>query len=173
MRIRSRHLLRTVLPATALDAAGRRVATAAPARALRELTDRAEITALVDRLSRALDEGDFDCFRTIYTADATARTPGGEARGRDALTAQAARTHCSDRVIQHFVSNIAIDLAGDSAEVRANLLAVFAPAPTDNALPGPGYTLGEVYRFAARRTAEGWRLTRVHSIPLWSVGTRF
>ncbi|MFI2232767.1 nuclear transport factor 2 family protein [Nocardia testacea] len=178
MRTRPHHLFRTVLPAAVLGAAvlGATVLHGAidpPARAVRELTDRAEITALVDRLSRALDEGDFDRFRTIYTADATARTPGGEARGRDALTAQAARTHSPDKVIQHFVSNIAIDLAGDSAEIRANLLAVFAPAPTDNALPAPGYTLGEVYRFAARRTAEGWRLTRVHSTPLWSVGTRF
>jgi hypothetical protein len=33
-------------------------------------------------------------------------------------------------------------------------------------------TLGEVYRFDAVRTAEGWRLSRVETTPLWSTGTR-
>ncbi|MGW5383757.1 nuclear transport factor 2 family protein [Nocardia sp. NPDC003963] len=173
MTIRRRLILLTALCATVAGAAGVHIATDRPDRALRELGDRAELTALVDRLAVALDDGDFEQFRTIYTVDATARTPGGEATGRDALTAQAARSHSPDKVIQHFVSNIAIGLATDTAEIRANLLAVFAPATTDAALPTPGFTLGEIYRFSARREPEGWRLTRVHSTPIWSVGTRF
>ena len=162
-----------VTAAVAVGAVGAHVATDRPTRALRELTDRAELTTLVDRLAGALDDGDFEQFRTIYTPDATARTPGGEAIGREALTAQASRNHPPDKVVQHFVSNIAIDLDTDSAEIRANLLAVFAPAATDGAPPNPGFTLGEIYRFSARRLPEGWRLARVHSTPVWSVGTRF
>ncbi|WP_327147517.1 nuclear transport factor 2 family protein [Nocardia sp. NBC_01329] len=176
MKIRRRLMPRALFSATVAGAAGAaclHIATDRPARALRELTDRAELTALVDRLARALDERDFDRFRTIYTTDATAQTPGGEASGRDALTAQASRSHSPDQVIQHFVSNIAIDLATDTAEIRANLLAVFAPATTDGTLPNPRFTLGEIYRFSARRLPEGWRLSRVHSTPVWSVGTRF
>ncbi|WP_328392291.1 nuclear transport factor 2 family protein [Nocardia sp. NBC_00416] len=176
MKIRRRLVPLTLFSTTAAGAAvaaGVHLAADRPGRALCELTDRAELTALVDRLARALDDGDFDQFRTIYTSDATARTPGGEAAGRDALMAQAARNHSPDRVIQHFVSNTAIELATDTAEIRANLLAVFAPATTDGTLPNPGFTLGEIYRFSARRLPEGWRLTRVHSTPVWSVGTRF
>jgi hypothetical protein len=138
---------------------------------LRELLDRNQITALVDRLGRALDEGRFDDFRTIYTADATAKTPGGQAEGRDALIAQASRNHTDDKRIQHFIGNVMIDLNGDAAQVRANLIATFAPAEPKT-VAEPMYTLGEVYRFDAVRTDEGWRLSRVETTPLWSIGTR-
>ncbi|WP_433622426.1 nuclear transport factor 2 family protein [Nocardia sp. CA-120079] len=137
---------------------------------LRELMDRDEITGLVNQLGRALDEGRFDDFRTIYTADATAKTPGGRAEGRAALIAQASRNHSDDKRIQHFITNVMIDLHGDAAEVRANLIATFAPATS--AVSEPQYTLGEVYRFDAVRTAQGWRLSRVETTPLWSTGTR-
>ncbi|MEV6138885.1 nuclear transport factor 2 family protein [Nocardia sp. NPDC051990] len=137
---------------------------------LRELVDRDEITGLVNQLGRVLDEGRFDDFHTIYTADATAKTPGGQAEGRAALIAQASRNHSDDKRIQHFITNVMIDLHGDTAEVRANLIATFAPATT--AVPEPQYTLGEIYRFDAVRLAEGWRLSRVETTPLWATGTR-
>ncbi|MFQ6331292.1 nuclear transport factor 2 family protein [Nocardia sp. CWNU-33] len=142
-------------------------------RELRELVDRNQITALVDQLGRALDEGRFDDFRRIYTTEATAKTPGGKAEGRDALIAQASRNHSDDKRIQHFISNVMIDLEGETAGVRANLIATFAPAPTDaKTPPQPQYTLGEIYRFDAVRTSEGWRLSRVETTPIWSTGTR-
>ncbi|WP_406238018.1 nuclear transport factor 2 family protein [Nocardia sp. NBC_01009] len=142
-------------------------------RELRELVDRNQITALVDRLGSTLDEGRFDDFRTIYTADATAKTPGGTAEGRDALIAQASRNHSGDTRIQHVISNVRIELKGETADVRANTIATFAPAPTDpKTPPQPQYTLGGIYRFDAVRTGEGWRLSRVETTPTWSIGTR-
>ncbi|WP_067717092.1 nuclear transport factor 2 family protein [Nocardia yamanashiensis] len=143
-------------------------------RQLQELVDRSEIADLVDRLGRALDEGRFDELGALYTPDATAKTPGGFAPDRAALVAQAARNHSPDRHIQHFITNTIVDLDGDTATVRANLMAVFAPAATDPArpTPNPEYTLGEVYRFDARRTPEGWRLTRVETSSVWESGTR-
>ncbi|MGK8524657.1 nuclear transport factor 2 family protein [Nocardia asteroides] len=159
------------LPLAALPAA----CTSAPATTtpeLREMLDRQEITALVDRLGRALDEGRFDDLRTIYTQDATAKTPGGTAEGRAALIAQASRNHSGGRRIQHVIGNVLIDLRGDAAGVRANLIATFAPASSDGTIPQPQYTLGEVYRFDAVRTGEGWRLSRVETTPVWSTGTR-
>ncbi|MGO4614618.1 nuclear transport factor 2 family protein [Nocardia sp. 2YAB30] len=139
---------------------------------LRDVLDRHQITALVDRLGRALDEGRFADLRAIYTSEATAKTPGGTADGRDALIAQASRNHTDDKRIQHFISNVIIDLRGDTADVRANLIATFAPAATSGSIPQPQYTLGEIYRFDAVRTAEGWRLSRVETTPIWSTGTR-
>ena len=57
------------------------------------------------------------------------------------------------------------------ASVRANLLVTFArraPAPTGpESAPAAPAALGEVYRFAARRTPAGWRLTRVATTPVW------
>ncbi|MEU2104922.1 nuclear transport factor 2 family protein [Nocardia sp. NPDC004085] len=159
------------LPLAALTAACAS-ATATPTAQLRELMDRQEITALVDRLGRALDEGRFDDLRAIYTPGATAKTPGGTAEGRDALIAQASRNHGEHLRIQHVVGNVLIDLHGDTAEVRANLIATFALATSDGTPPPPVYTLGEVYRFDAVRTGEGWRLSRVQTTPVWSTGKR-
>lgn len=140
---------------------------------LRELTDRAEITSLVDRLGRVLDEGKFDELAAIYTPDATAKTPGGQANGLAAMVTQAARTHTADRRIQHFISSVIVDLHGDTATVRANLMAIFAPAPTpETPVAQPFYTLGEVYRFDAVRTGTGWLFSRVETSPVWETGTR-
>ncbi|WP_063050537.1 nuclear transport factor 2 family protein [Nocardia arthritidis] len=167
--------IRSALPLLALPLAALTAAcasaTATPTPEVREMLDRRQIAALVDRLGRALDEGRFEELRAIYTQDATAKTPGGTAEGREALIAQASRNHSDGKRIQHVISNVLIDLRGDAADVRANLIATFALAPSDGTIPQPQYTLGEVYRFDAVRTADGWRLTRVQTTPVWSTGT--
>jgi hypothetical protein len=141
--------------------------------AVRQLIDRDEITRLIYRLGVCLDEGRFDEMAAILTEDATARTPGGEARGRDALIAQAGRNHTADQHIQHVVTNVLITLDDDRADVRANLIATFAAAAGAARLaPEPTFTLGEVYRFEAVRTAGGWRLSLIQTIPVWSTGSR-
>ncbi|GAB3205048.1 nuclear transport factor 2 family protein [Nocardia tengchongensis] len=141
---------------------------------IQDLADKFEITELVHRLGRALDEGDWDELAALYTHDATARTPGGKAVGRAALVGQAGRNHSPDRQIQHIISGIIVELNGDTATVRANLLCVFAWGPTQDPTLGsqPRLTLGEVYRFAAVRTGDGWQFSSVASSPVWSVGTR-
>jgi SnoaL-like domain len=58
-----------------------------------------------------------------------------------------------------------VDLDGDQAAGRADLLASFAhTGPTD---PAP-FLVGEVYRFTFRRTAEGWRIASLSSTVSWS-----
>lgn len=133
-----------------------------------DLADRTEIATLVDRLGACLDEGRFEDLRTIFVTDASARTPGGVAEGIDAMIAQASRNHAPEDHIQHVISNILVDLAGDRAGVRANLVVTFAHGP---GVPAPHRQLGEVYRFDARRTADGWRLSRVESVPVWQSRT--
>lgn len=135
-----------------------------------DLMDRDEITQLVYRLGSYLDEGRFHEMASIVTEDAVAQTPGGRAEGRDALIAQASRNHSDDQHIQHVISNVLVGLDGDRAEVRANLIATFAPAA--DPLPEPTFTLGEVYRFEVARTAQGWRLSRIETTPVWATGTR-
>ncbi|MRH89986.1 hypothetical protein GFY24_21520 [Nocardia sp. SYP-A9097] len=137
------------------------------------LNDRAEITTLVDRLGRILDEGRFGELGEIYTHDATVETPGGLARGLPAMVAQATRTHSPDRRIQHLISSVIIDVQDDTATVRANFVAIFAAAPTAKTpLSQPFYTLGEVYNFDAVRTPTGWLFDRVRTVPVWETGTR-
>jgi 3-phenylpropionate/cinnamic acid dioxygenase small subunit len=133
---------------------------------LEELIDRQDITDLVSDLGRRLDERDFEGLRDLFTEDAAVTTPGGTATGYDALVEQARRRHSSDQGIQHVIANVLIDVDGDDARVRANLLVSFARTGPDDAQP---FLLGEVYRFELRRTADGWRFTRLGSTPVWTL----
>jgi hypothetical protein len=127
-----------------------------------EMIDRAEIADLTARLGACLDEHRFDDLRALFTEDATASTPGGTAEGRDAVIAQATRNHAAYDHVHHLITNVLVDLDGDEATVRANLVATFVR-------DSPELVLGAIYRFGARRTAAGWRLAGVRVEPLWRV----
>jgi SnoaL-like domain len=143
---------------------------------LHNLLERDEITTLVARLGVALDDGDFDGLRSLLTDDVTVRTPGGTAEGHEAVIAQASRNHRPDQPCQHLITNVLVDLDGDRATARANLVVAFGP-------PGGGdrsvrpldlpvrYTIGEIYHFELRRTPDGWRFARIETTPLWTSGT--
>jgi SnoaL-like domain len=133
--------------------------------ALVQLADRDEITRLVYRLGACLDEARFDDMRHLFVDDSVASTPGGVAEGIDALIAQASRNHSPDAAIQHLITNVLVDLEGDRATVRANLLVTFARPDPDAEAPS---ALAEVYRFVARRSSSGWRLARVEAQPIWA-----
>ncbi len=82
------------------------------------LIDRLEIADLVSRLGVVLDEGRFTEMPELFVENATARTPGGVAQGRDAVVAQAERNHGPDLNVQHVITNVLVDLDGDRAHVR-------------------------------------------------------
>jgi hypothetical protein len=134
---------------------------------LRELTDRADLADLLARQSRWLDERRFDETDTIFTEDATVHTQSGQSRGLRALTAQAQRVHAGFAAIQHITSGVVIDIDGDRATVRANLIAMFV---RDATASEPAAAIGERYRFEAVRTPNGWRFSRLEVAPVWRSG---
>jgi hypothetical protein len=143
-------------------------------RGLHQLYDRTEITDLVYRLGACLDEGRYDEMRELLVEDATVSTPGGQAEGRAALIAQARRNHPADQRFQHVTTNVQIDLDGDRAKVRANLVVIITTpdsGPSDAPVASPRCTIGEVYSFELLRTPGGWRFSRIGTVPLWMSGT--
>ena len=121
-----------------------------------------ELIELVGKLGLWLDEGCPGDGRALFAEDAEVRTPGGVAKGVDALVAQARRNHTVPT--QHFITNPQIDLHAGRATIGANLLVVFAYEA------GPRL-LGERYELEAARTEDGWRISRVQARPIWEVAT--
>jgi hypothetical protein len=68
---------------------------------------------------------------------------------------------------QHVLTNLVVAVEGDRATVRANLIAVHVHRAGE---PGVHFDMGGWYRFAARRTADGWRLSHVRLTPVWTAG---
>jgi hypothetical protein len=129
------------------------------------IADHLELERTVWSLGRCLDERDFDGLRELFTADATVTT-AATATGHDALVEQARRRHSRDDGIQHIITNLITDVDGHQATGRANLLVSFARTGPDDPAP---YLIGEVYRFAFRRTSRGWRMTSMTSTRTWSL----
>ncbi|HKE78793.1 MAG TPA: nuclear transport factor 2 family protein [Solirubrobacteraceae bacterium] len=134
---------------------------------LQQLLDHHEIVDLVSRLGLWLDDKRWDDASAILTADATAKTLGGTVQGRDALVEQARRNHPDGTGTQHVITNCVVDLQGDRAEVRANLIVSFFSATE---IGEPARQIGERYRFDAVRTDVGWRLAGVRALPMWLDG---
>ena len=121
------------------------------------MNDRLDITDLISRLGRWLDDKQFDDARSVLTEDVTVRTPGGQAEGIERVVAQASRNH--QVPTQHLITNVLVDLDDDSASATANLLVAFAGETLD--------LQGERYSFGAQRTQDGWRLSRIEVTPVW------
>lgn len=137
---------------------------------LRALTDRAEITGLIDRFFRALDERDLDLSwgRSIFTEDAQVAFPIGEHRGLDAVVAALVAGMGRFGPTQHLGANYLIDLDGDRAAVRWNATQTHLPpgaTPYDEPFVSGGYYDGEVVR-----TEDGWRFRRQTYHLVWLSG---
>jgi len=135
---------------------------------IKKLTDRSELIELVYRLGAALDEKRSEDLRTIYTDQAVFEFSSNPDIGdlesaidnANKMGKHFAHTH-------HVMTNPIVELDGDSATVRVNLIATHVYRDDE---PGLHYQVGIVYRFMAVRTALGWRFSHVKLKQIWSNG---
>ncbi|UBU15514.1 nuclear transport factor 2 family protein [Nonomuraea gerenzanensis] len=135
--------------------------------------ERTDVTQLIYRLYACMDEGRFADLHALFSDAISVRTPGGLATGRDAVVAQATRGHSTGDRVQHLVHNPIVEVHGEHATVRADVIVTFTPddTPEGRPAPEPRYTLSERFRYEAVRSPEGWRLSHVDGAPVWAVGT--
>jgi SnoaL-like domain len=142
---------------------------------LQQLSDRQAIADLITRLGLMLDEKRYDLAPAILAEDVTVHTPGGFSRGHQPVVEQARRNHTVRT--QHVFADELINVAGDRAEARANLILTFVPDSDEpesrlvigNAeQPYSRLVIGERYRFEAVRGERGWRLSTIEASRLWS-----
>jgi hypothetical protein len=136
---------------------------------LRALTDRAEITDLLDRYLRSLDEGELNeqWARSFHTEDVTAEMPVGTVSGRDALLVTVRRAMALfDRTV-HLGTNPVIELDGDRATARGAQLSTHVLADgSEEVFVSAGRTDTHL-----RRTPDGWRISATSLRVVWTQGT--
>lgn len=133
------------------------------------LVDRAAIEDLLHRYFWAADDhsGAIDA-RSIFADDVVAHYPGSEPRhGLAAVTAFGRAFMSGFAATHHVGTNYLIDVDGERAHVRANVVAIHLRAGGDESRR---LTIGGWYEFAARRTSEGWRIDGVTLYPTWTEG---
>jgi hypothetical protein len=134
---------------------------------LQELADRLEISELIATYGQIADQKRFEDSRSCCTEGVLADFGFGRAHGVDTLIGYGRQALGVFERTQHFISNVLIELAGDSATVTANVLAVHIPHADD---PKTHFDLGGLYQFSTVRTAAGWRISRVRFDAVWSQG---
>lgn len=135
--------------------------------AVQDLLDCDEIEQLISRLAAALDERRIEQFEQIFAADVQASFPFGSVDGIEQMGAIARRNLAPYEKTQHVITNVLVQLDGDRADVRAHLIAVHVPVAAE---PSTHFDVGATYRFAVRRTDDGWRLARLELTPVWTSG---
>lgn len=140
---------------------------------LRTLLDEAAIGRLLKRYARALDERNFAAFASIFTPDALLdfSKVGGPAASHPEIAAWLSEALGQVPELQHFTTNIEIDLAGDHATGKSYTLSI-------SATPLEGGTLGHMVMGAQYldefvRTADGWRISARREEGLTVFGHRF
>lgn len=137
---------------------------------LQTLTDRAEITDLMDRYLRSLDVGVFDeeWARAFHTEDVTAEMPIGTVHGRDALLADIRRTMALFERTVHMGSNAVIEIDGARATAKGAQLSTHVLADGSGSIfISAGHADTELVR-----TAEGWRISASSLRVAWTQGPR-
>ncbi len=129
-----------------------------------ELCDKQEIAELIYRYATAVDTKDWARMTSVFTEDAHLDYSSvGYAPGpRDEVLTILQKALDQLPMTQHFVTNIEVDLDGDTARVRAMFY---------NPMRLPGMTeltyCGGNYHHEVIRTADGWKSRRLTEESLW------
>ncbi|CAM3596554.1 nuclear transport factor 2 family protein [Nocardiopsis gilva] len=140
---------------------------------LRALTDRADITSLVDRWLASLDDRRFDAgwARSMFTEDIRSEDPMGEHVGIAGHLESMRKLLVMFERTQHVGMNHIIDLDGDVARVRWNSINTHVLASQGGAEESERlFTSGGHFDADVVRTAEGWRFQRMSLHVTWTSG---
>ncbi len=134
---------------------------------LQYLSDRIAIADLLTRYAKAVDERDWDLWKSVFTADATIdyTSAGGIAGDVETVAAWLAKTMAMFEASQHLVSNIEVTMSDDEATVRAMFF-----NPMKFADDGGFFTTGGWYNHTMVRTCDGWKSRRLVEESSWFDG---
>ncbi|MDH6432675.1 hypothetical protein M2158_001152 [Streptomyces sp. SAI-144] len=136
---------------------------------LATVMDRLAVDALVTDYAVAVDDGDWEAYRGLFTSDGRAdyRSAGGvegDARKVAAWLAESLRLFS---MRQHLIVNRRVRFGtldqdtGDTARVQADYINPMRLADDGTASTAPDFVCGGRYAFTVLRTDDGWRVREV------------
>ena len=142
---------------------------------LQTLSDRAEITDVLTRYTRAIDTGEWDQLDTVFTPDAQIdyTQSGGIAAAYPDVKpwlAEMLPTFFPKRM--HTLGQLDIQVNGDEGTCSAYFHNPM-PLVDDGSSGGSGERIvefGGIYHHTLARTADGWRSVRLHEQVVWKRG---
>ncbi|MEU9310345.1 nuclear transport factor 2 family protein [Streptomyces sp. NPDC048256] len=153
---------------------------------LRRLADRMDVQDLVDRYLAGLDEAEFDdaWARSLFAEDGRFQFAMGGHDGVVGMAEYTAAMMGKWRRTHHVAAGHLVEIDGDRARVRGNLIATHlhpgeltpqrpsgqAGAQVPPGVPEP-FQVGDRFEGEAVRTDAGWRFARLAFEVVWTRGT--
>jgi hypothetical protein len=122
--------------------------------ALRRLLDRQAIVDCIHRYARGVDRRDEELLRSAYHRDAV-EDHGAYIGPVDGLVPFLDQVHAPFAASQRYVTNVSVDIDGDTAHAESYWLCVLRPESPDDAMMSGGRYLDRV-----ERREGGWRIAR-------------
>lgn len=140
--------------------------------------DKLAITELFTKYFQLIDDKDFavEKMQAIFAENGTVTRPNDTVVTGPAEIAESNNKSFSRfRATQHLPSGYLVEIFGDEATIRANVLAMhlWADGYGDPNALDKHFVGGIVLRASARRTADGWRLTNMGGQNIWRSGSGF
>jgi hypothetical protein len=131
------------------------------------VADRIAIEQQLARYCRAIDTGDWDLLDAVFAPDAILdyTSPGGIRGAFPEVKAWLAQVLPLFPIRQHYVTNVEVDITGDTAISRAYLYNPMGRRGDDGQVSL--FVTGGVYRDQWRRTPGGWRIVERVETELW------
>jgi hypothetical protein len=137
---------------------------------LQRLLDRDRILALMSRYFATIDDAsglDAEWARSIFSDDVRVEHRGFTLEGTEDLAVGNRFVREGwDRTF-HISTNAQVELDGNRAHLRAQLLAIHVHREMT---PPEPYIIANVFEADALRTLDGWRLQTLNLRPVWSSG---
>jgi SnoaL-like domain len=138
--------------------------------------DKLALTELIEKYFQLVDDKDFavEKMQALFTESGTLTRPNDSVvRGAAEIVESNNKSFSRFRATQHLPSGYVVEVVGDEATIRANVMAMhlWADGCGDTNALERHFVGGVVLRASARRTADGWRLTNLGGRNIWRSGS--
>jgi ketosteroid isomerase-like protein len=140
-----------------------------------EVINKSEITSVVNSYFRAIDEKNFDVqlFASILTPQAKVTRPNGASLiGPEEISASHEKSFTRFEGSQHFVAGHDISLDGNTATVRANLIAMhmWQGSKTNANKLDNFFIAGGVVHATLTQSDGQWKISQMSNAVAWRAG---